>query len=141
MASKRIQGITIEIGGDTTRLQTALKGVDSQLKSTESALRDVDKLLKLNPGNVTLLTQKQKGLTSAIEDTKKRLETLKQASKEAMTPDQQDALQREIIETQNKLESLTKEMKNFGSVGQQQVVAVGEKLSNLGTKLTGIGKK
>lgn len=141
MASKRIQGITIEIGGDTTKLQTALKGVDSQLKSTESALRDVDKLLKLNPGNVTLLTQKQKGLTSAIEDTKKRLETLKQASKEAMTPDQQDALQREIIETQNKLESLTKEMKNFGSVGQQQVVAVGEKLSSLGTKLTGIGKK
>ena len=141
MASKRIQGITIEIGGDTTKLQTALKGVDSQLKSTESALRDVDKLLKLNPGNVTLLTQKQKGLTSAIEDTKKRLDTLKQASKEAMTPDQQDALQREIIETQNKLESLTKEMKNFGSVGQQQVVAVGEKLSNLGTKLTGIGKK
>ena len=141
MASKRIQGITIEIGGDTTKLQTALKGVDSQLKSTESALRDVDKLLKLNPGNVTLLTQKQKGLTSAIEETKKRLETLKQASKEAMTPEQQDALQREIIETQNKLESLTKEMKNFGSVGQQQVVAVGEKLSNLGTKLTGIGKK
>ena len=141
MASKRIQGITIEIGGDTTKLQTALKGVDSQLKSTESALRDVDKLLKLNPGNVTLLTQKQKGLTSAIEETKKRLETLKQASKEAMTPEQQDALQREIIETQNKLESLTKEMKNFGSVGQQQVVAVGEKLSSFGTKLTGIGKK
>lgn len=141
MASKRIQGITIEIGGDTTQLQKALKGVDSQLRSTQSALKDVDKLLKLDPGNVTLLTQKQKNLTSAITETKERLETLKTASKEAMSPEQQDALQREIIETENNLKSLTDEMRQFGSVGAQQVAAVGKKLEDVGQKMTSIGGK
>lgn len=141
MASKRIQGITIEIGGDTTELQKALKGVDSELRNTQANLKDVDRLLKLDPGNVTLLTQKQKNLTAAIKDTKDRLDTLKTASKEAMTTDQQDALQREIIETEDKLKSLTKEMRNFGSVGAQQVAAVGDKLQSTGKKLTEIGGK
>ena len=50
MAS-RIQGITVEIGGDTTKLQNALKGVNGQIRSTQSQLRDVNKLLKLDPGN------------------------------------------------------------------------------------------
>ena len=50
MAS-RIAGITIEIGGDTTKLQTALKGVDNQLKTTQNALKDINRLLKLDPGN------------------------------------------------------------------------------------------
>ena len=54
----RIQGITVEIGGDTTKLQTALKGVNSEIRNTQSQLKDVDKLLKLDPGNTELLAQK-----------------------------------------------------------------------------------
>ena len=59
MAGSRIKGITVEIGGDTTKLQTALKGVNSEIKNTQSQLKDVEKLLKLDPGNTELLAQKQ----------------------------------------------------------------------------------
>lgn len=58
MAS-RIQGITVEIGGDTTKLQTALKGLNGEIKSTQTALKDVEKLLKMDPGNTELLAQKE----------------------------------------------------------------------------------
>ena len=53
--ANRIMGITVEIGGDTTKLQTALKGVNGQIKSTQQQLKDVDKLLKLDPRNTELL--------------------------------------------------------------------------------------
>ena len=53
----RIAGITIEIGGDSTKLQNSLKGVDKSLKQTQTALKDIDKLLKFNPGNTELLVQ------------------------------------------------------------------------------------
>ena len=56
----RIQGITVEIGGDTTKLQTALKGVNTEIRNTQSQLRDVDKLLILDPGNTELLAQKHR---------------------------------------------------------------------------------
>ena len=58
MAGNRIQGITVEIGGDTTKLQTALKGVNTEIRNTQSQLRDVEKLLKLDPGNTELLVQR-----------------------------------------------------------------------------------
>ena len=59
MAGSRIKGITVEIGGDTTKLQSALKCVNSEIKNTQSQLKDVEKLLKLDPGNTELLAQKQ----------------------------------------------------------------------------------
>ena len=59
MAGSRIKDITVEIGGDTTKLQSALKGVNSEIKNTQSQLKDVEKLLKLDPGNTELLAQKQ----------------------------------------------------------------------------------
>ena len=62
----RIAGITIEIGGDSTKLQNSLKGVDKSLKQTQTALKDIDKLLKFNPGNTELLVQKQRNLKKAI---------------------------------------------------------------------------
>ena len=58
MAAGRIKGITVEIGGDTTKLQSALKGVNSEIKKTQSQLKDVEKLLKLDSGNTDLLAQK-----------------------------------------------------------------------------------
>lgn len=67
----RIKGITVEIGGDTTKLSDALKDVNKSIKDTQNQLRDVNKLLKLDPGNADLLVQKQKYLSQAISDTKK----------------------------------------------------------------------
>lgn len=81
--ANRIKGITVEIGGDTTKLQNALKGVNGQIKNTQSALKDVEKLLKLDPTNTTLLAQKQKLLTQAIGETKEKLATLKTAAQQA----------------------------------------------------------
>ena len=103
MASGRIKGITIEIDGNTKKLNDSLKSVDSQLSSTKSALRDVEKLLKLDPGNVELLRQKQELLNTAVETTKERLGQLKGALDSDLTPDQMDALQREIIATEQSL--------------------------------------
>lgn len=67
MARSRIKGITVEIGGDTTKLQSALKGVNSEIKNTQSQLKDVEKLLKLDPGNTELLAQKQNCTLFIIE--------------------------------------------------------------------------
>ena len=114
MAGSRIKGITVEIGGDTTKLQTALKGVNSEIKNTQSQLKDVEKLLKLDPGNTELLAQKQKLLSSAVSETKEKLATLKIAAEQAnqalangdISKEQYDALQREIIETEEDLKKL-----------------------------------
>ena len=69
----RIKGITVEIGGDTTKLSDALKNVNKSIKDTQNQLKDVNKLLKLDPGNTDLLVQKQKYLSQAISDTKEKL--------------------------------------------------------------------
>ena len=79
----RIQGITVEIGGDTTKLTTALQGVNKEIKSTQSQLKDVEKLLKLDPSNTELITQKQRLLGDAIKETKEKLSTLKTAAEQA----------------------------------------------------------
>lgn len=138
----RISGITIEIGGDTTKLQTALKGVDGQLRQTQSALKDINKLLKLDPGNTELLVQKQKNLEKAINETKDRLKQLKDAQSQVQEGTAEwDALQREIIATEQQLEQLEKEYRNFGSVVAQQIAAAGEKMKDLGNKVTEVGQK
>ena len=71
--ANRIKGITVEIGGDTTKLSKALKNVDISIKSTQTQLRDVNKLLKLDPGNTELLAQKHKLLGDAVGQTNKDL--------------------------------------------------------------------
>ena len=147
MARKQIQGITIVIGGDTTKLQDALRGVEAKLKDTQAALADTNRLLKLDPGNVELLRQKQGQLTDAISGTEEKLKTLKDAAAQAeqqladgtMTQAQYDALQREIAQTEQDLKSLTGQMKEFGSVGAQQVAAVGRKMEEVGDKMTRVG--
>lgn len=141
----RIAGITIKIGGDSTKLQNSLKGVDKSLKQTQTALKDIDKLLKFNPGNTELLVQKQRNLKKAIGETKERLAELRKAA-ENTTPEQigqekYDALQREIIDTENKLKSLTKEMHSFGSVAGQKLQAVGASMKELGGKIQNVGKE
>ena len=77
MAS-RIQGITVEIGGDTTKLSKALESVNKSIKGTQSGLKDVNKLLKLDPSNTELVVQKQK----MLKDAKKYMENLEKSAKE-----------------------------------------------------------
>ena len=147
MAS-RIQGITVEIGGDTTKLQTALKGVNSEIKNTQQQLKDVDKLLKLDPGNTELLAQKQKLLSEAVGETKEKLAALKTAAEQANTAlesgeisqSQYDALQREIIETEQNLRSLEAQA-NQSATALQKIGATGEKLKTVGDNISSAGEK
>lgn len=144
----RIQGITVEIGGDTTKLQTALKGVNTEIRNTQSQLRDVDKLLKLDPGNTELLAQKHRLLGDAVKETKEKLETLKTAAEQAdqalkdgtITQEQYDGLQREIAETEAKLKSLEEQAKS-SATALQEIAAEGEKLKTVGENVTNVGKK
>ena len=141
MATGRIKGITIEIGGDTTKLVSSLKNVDSQIRRTQTTLRDVNKLLKLDPGNTELLQQKQKQLNSAIGLTKDRLIELRNAQDQvSRNTEEWDALQREIIETEQQLKGLESEMKDFGSVAQQKIKVVGEKFQEVGSKIESAGR-
>ena len=148
MAASRIKGITIEIGGDTTKLQTALKGVNTEIRNTQAQLKDVEKLLKLDPGNTELLAQKHKLLGDAVKETKEKLETLKTAAEQAekalndgtISKDQYDALQREIIETENELKRL-EEQANQSATALQKISATGEKLKDVGSNIEGAGKK
>lgn len=140
MAGK-IRGITIEIDGNTKKFQDSLKGMDSQLNKSNKKLRDINKLLKFKPGNTELLTQKQKTLSKAIETTQKRLDELKSVQRESVSPEEWDAIQREIVDTERKLDDLKGEMKNFGSVGAQQVKVVGEKLQAFGNGMKEVGSK
>lgn len=79
--ANRIKGITVEIGGDTTNLQNALKQVNGEIKTTQSQLKDVDKLLKLDPGNTELLAQKHKLLGEVVEGTKEKARYFKDSSR------------------------------------------------------------
>lgn len=147
MAS-RIQGITVEIGGDTTKLSTALSKVNKEIRDTQSQLKDVNKLLKLDPGNTELMAQKQKLLTQAISETKEKLDSLKLAGQQAndalargeISQSQYDALQREIVETEKALEGLEKQA-DQSAVALQKIGATGEKLKNVGSSIEGVGKK
>ena len=217
----RVKGITIEIGGDTTGLSKALGGVNKEIKSTQSQLKDVERLLKLDPTNTNLLQQKQKLLAKSVEETRDKLKTLKDASEQAaktadkyddwkkaydpiqaeiettnkslvklkaqqqemqdcgeidtdaykqltekaeaankklrdlreqakavsdefghpISPEQYDSLQREIIETEQRLKSLKEESKDFGSVIAQQMKVAGEKVQEVGGKISEAGGK
>ena len=145
MAS-RIKGITVEIGGDTTGLDKALKSVNSSIKTTQSSLRDVNKLLKLDPTNTELLTQKQKLLKEAIGTTKEKLDALKSTQEQAKTQmengdlgaDKYDALQREIIETEQELQKLAQEAVNSNAT-LAKIEEVGGKLENVGSKISSVG--
>lgn len=147
MAS-RIKGITIEIGGDTTGLDKALKSVNSSITHTQSALKDVNKLLKLDPSNTELLTQKQRLLKDAVTSTKEKLDALKQAQVQAkeqlengtLGQDKYDALQREIVETEQELRRL-QEQAATTNTALAKIDEIGGKLENVGNSISGVGKK
>lgn len=144
----RIKGITVEIGGDTTGLSKALSGMNKEIKSTQTQLKDVNKLLKLDPTNTTLLQQKQQLLKTAISETKDKLTQLKSVQDQmdeglkngTVTQQQYDAWQREIVETENELKNLQKELDN-SSTAMTKMTAAGEKLQSVGDTISGVGKK
>ena len=146
--ANRIKGITVEIGGDTTKLSKALEGVNKDIKGTQTQLKDVQKLLKLDPTNTELLSQKHKLLADAVTATKEKLEVLKTAAEQANTAlangeisqQQYDALQREIIETENELKRLTTEANNSHTALEKMGV-LGETLQSAGDKISGVGQK
>ena len=145
--ANRIKGITVEIGGDTTKLSKALEGVNKNIKNTQTQLKDVEKLLKLDPSNTELLSQKHKLLADAVTATKEKLETLKTAAEQAnqalangdISQEQYDGLQREIIETEQELQNLQTE----ASKSQEALVKIGqagETLEKVGGKIADVGE-
>lgn len=158
MANKKIKGITIKFGADTMALSKALKSAEDTSKSLGSELSSVNKLLKFDPKNTQLLAQKQELLSKQVENTKEKLEALKQAQGEVekkfksgdIGAEEYREFQREIAKTEQDLKSYTtqisrmeteqKSLKESTKQLQTLFEATGKSLDDfqdiLGTRLT-----
>lgn len=148
MAAGRIKGITIEIGGNTTKLVTALSKVDNALSKTQTNLRDINKALKFDPGNAELLKDKQNELARAISETKERLDAEKEAyaelAKQDKTPENIEKMRQ--LKTQIDLDTVS--LKQLEAQAQQassvlgtQMQVAGKKIEEVGEKIKGVGDK
>ena len=144
-----VKGIIVKIGGDTSGLQKALKNVNSATSSLTKELKGVNSLLKLDPSNTELVSQKQKILAQNIKETSDKLEILKQTQKEAdeaiksgtkISDENYRNLQREIINTENKLKDLKVEASGW-TVAGRAIEEYGDKIKSLGNKIDDIGNK
>lgn len=148
----RIQGITVEIGGDTTGLSKALSGVNKEIRSTQSQLKDVERLLKMDPGNTELLRQKYELLNDSIESTEEKLDALREAEKQVQaqfargeaTEAQYNGLQREIIATEqalNRLQGEAKDTQNrIDNIDEDPIEDVEKAADDAGDALEDAGK-
>lgn len=155
MAKSSIKGITIKIGGDTTGLDKALKETNKKSRELESELKAVDKALKLDPNNVTLVKQKQDLLKDSIKETKSKLDVLKEAQSQVtaqykkgeIDAGQYRAFQRELETTKSKLSSLKGEKKNIHVIGtafkeaKDKVEPVIKKVEKVGSVIGGATSK
>ena len=149
MASTKVRGITIELNADTSGISKGLKSVNSEIKSTQSQLRDVERLLKLDPTNTQLLAQKQRLLKDAVSETTTKLDTLKKAQEEVGKTlketgegqQQYDALTREIVSCEQELKKAEKAASGF-NVTAAKISATADKmasgLSNAADKTRGL---
>lgn len=145
MARNKIAGITIEISGDTQPLNKALTGVNKTSRDLQSELRQVDRLLKLDPKNTELLAQKQKLLTESVKNTSEKLNTLKETQKQVneqfakgeISEEQYRAFQREIIKTEEELKKLEGQLEQVNDKWKDTAERIGE----FGDKSTELGKK
>lgn len=159
MAGKNLKGIIIEIGGDTGPLDKALKEVNQKSKDLAGELKEVNRLLKLDPENTVLVAQKQKLLADSITNTSGKLETLKKAEKQAqdqfakgeISEEQYRELQREVVSTETKLKSLEKQgiqtnavlskdeaignLKNIGKAAGAAALAAGVAVGGMALKV------
>lgn len=139
-----IKGIVIDIGGNTAPLNKALQGVNKTSRNLQSELKQVDRLLKLDPHNTELVAQKQTLLKEAISNTKDKLSQLKEAEKQVqeqvkegkVSEEQYRAFQREIVKTEEELKALEKFLKNTNNAWKE----FGDKAKDIGDKATKIGK-
>lgn len=146
MAGKNIKGITIEIGGNTTKLQDALKGVDKQVYSLNGDLKALNQALKLDPKNTELLAQKHDVLRRNIEETTKRLDTLKEAQRQMgdynkLTDEQKtnyNQLSLEIAKSENALKEMNAEMKKTSGIDLSKLK---DGLKKVGDVALEVGKK
>ena len=161
MASSKIKGITIEISGNTTKLESALKDVNKVVYDTNSELKNLNKALKLDPKNTELLAQKQELLKKNIEATTNRLKTLKSAQQQMgsynkLTDQQKESyralsieiaksesalkdMQRELKATSSiNLNGLTQGLKKVGVVATQVLTTVTKVATTVGTALAGV---
>jgi phage-related minor tail protein len=155
VAKSSIKGITIKIGGDTTGLDKALKETNKKSRELESELKAVDKALKLDPNNVTLVKQKQDLLKDSIKETKSKLDVLKEAQSQVtaqykkgeIDAGQYRAFQRELETTKSKLSSLKDEKKNVNAIGtafkkaKDKVEPVIKKVEKVGSAIGGAASK
>lgn len=159
MASTRnIRGISIEIGGDTTKLENSLKTVYQKSTDLTRELRSVDRALKFNPKNVELTSQKQKILTEQVDNTRKRLNELRSAQAEVtrqyeageIDAGQYRSFQRELVETESILKTYERQLsevsdkhKIFGKAMEEvggKVQGVGNKIKDAGGKISSVGR-
>lgn len=132
-----IKGITIELNGDVTKLDQALKGVNATSKHLNAELKDIEKQLKFNPGNTTLLEQQQRALAEQVGKTAEKLDVLKEAARQAqqqlangeLGQESFDALQREIIQTETQLQSYERRLE----ASKQAQTEITESLNRLNT--------
>lgn len=133
--NSRVKGITVKIGGDVSGLDKALRKVNGEINDTQAKLRDIKRLLKMDPGNTELLRQKQQLLAKAVGDTKDKLEQLKDAEKQLKAAGvvensaQFQNLRREIIETENNLDDLTKAA-NQSNTALEKIGATADKVAS-----------
>lgn len=144
----RVKGITIQIGGDVSGLSKALEGVNKKISSTQDSLKDVQRLLKLDPKNTELLAQKQRYLAENVKGTADKLQQLKSAQKEVneqfkaskITQEVYDNFNRELAETEQRLKSAKQAAKDFGNVASQEFKLAAQDLEKVGDKISGAGK-
>ena len=137
-----IKGITIEFRGDTSKLDSALRQVNNETRKLDKELRQVDKALKFNPTSVELWRQKQQLLTQKLNETKTKLDALKQAQAQMdaqgvdKNSEEYRKLQREIIETESKVKTFEGQLRKIGNVNLR---AASEQMKEVGTSLTNAG--
>jgi phage-related minor tail protein len=127
MASSRIKGITVEIGGNTVGLQNALRDVNNRTKEVQSELKDVERLLKFDPNNVELLAQRQELLTQAIQSSTTKLNELKQAEAQVqaqfergeISQEQYRGFRRELQQTEQQLQGFQQSLQDMQTEQEQ----------------------
>lgn len=125
MANKTIKGLTVEIGGDTTKLGKALDNVNKQSQNLSGELNRINKLLKMDPGNADLLAQKQKVLANAVEDTGKKLEILQEAEKQVQEQFKRgEVSEAQVRELQREIIATTQELKKYERQAEETADAI-----------------
>ncbi|MED4969745.1 phage tail tape measure protein [Parageobacillus toebii] len=150
--AESVRGINVVIGADTTKLGKALEDVNKKSRDIQSELRQVERLLRFDPSNTTLLAQKQQLLSKAIENTSEKLNRLKSVQQQVneqfrrgeISEGQYRAFQREIEKTEGQLRTLQSRLEETnGAINKHTTVwgRLQERLSTVGNNFRDIGQR